>query len=227
MTTFSALVDNLVTEVSRPDRRESIAQNVNSVIRELHFANLPGGGSPIKFVENLVEAEFTPTSNPVVWPLPNPANFMAIEAIRDPVRDTQLVERSPRNVTALSRDFDALAYYYRTGNALAMVGIITDRPLQIAYYRFLPALKYKLPAARLVVQNDLGDYVSASDGVSAPSESELEAETNWVLGRHSAFVREGALSKHFRGLNDLERAKMFYSSYESMRSGIQRQEGTG
>lgn len=225
MTTFSAFVDKLVIETSRPDRRASLADNTNSVIRELHFKNLPGSGAGVRYSDNLVEEYFTPTTTPVIWPITRPNLFMGLEAIYDPIRSIHFTERHPRNIRSLESDLEAMAIYYRTGAAYTLGGALSGVELLVAYYEFLPALKYVIPPLRQIEDNDSAGYVWS--GVGTSLEEGLALETNWMLDRHESVIREGVLSKHYRVLNDLERARMFYSSYETMRAGVQLQEATG
>ena len=227
MATFSALVDRLVFEVSRPDKRTLLIDCLNSSVSDVHAKSTPSGAAPVLFYENLLEVEFTPLAvDPCVWPIPKPALFMGMEAIKDVGRGFFYQARSPRTLRSIDSDMSALGTYYRTGSNIALVGARVGAPVLMAYYNRLAALPYKEPSARVVIESSPGDY-TRNGGGAALTQAEIDGETNWMLARYEPALRLGSLAKFYVSLNDLDRAKMTYSAYETAKAAIQAQEPSG
>jgi hypothetical protein len=225
MFTFSGLVDHIVQLTSRPDRRDLIVTALNSTIRDMHIRPAGAGspmGSPVKYYENMVEVEFTPVAgvSPVLWPIPKPGIFMALSAMRCSIRQVNFRERSPSSLIPLERDYAAQGIYYKTGAQYAIAGAIPGVPLHIAYFTYLPALAYIAPADRLVQVID-SEYRLVALPDTEPDVPTLTLETNWLLARHWSALLEGTVSRVYRALNDLDRAKIAYSAFSSLQAAIQ------
>lgn len=223
MHTFSTLVDHIVQLTSRYDRRELISQSINSTIRDMHLRSpsaISPLGAPIRYSENLIEVEFDPGSmNPVLWSIPRPQIFMDIAAARCSVRNRIYEKRSPQSLRDMHKEFSTFGVYYRTGNKLAFLSDGAYYPIQIAYFIYLPTLAYLSIADREVEIVD-GEFVKVSDG-TAPTQVQYDKETNWMLARHSSALLEGAVSRVYRALNDLDRSKIAYSAFNAMQIAVQ------
>ena len=228
MPTYTEMVESLILESRRPDMRLVIAADLNSTIRDLHFRTVGGdGGAPVRYSNNLVEDELTLAgSAPYMWDIPRPALFMAMEDVFCRNRNIHLELRSPKTIHRLSTDFTALAIYYRSGPAIVMGGVYSGDSIAISYYEYLGGLRLKTPDAQVIRSTETpGIYERISDS-GVPTEAELAAETNWLLDKYDMVIREGVLSKLYRRINDLDRAKMSYSAFESGRISIQNTEAT-
>jgi hypothetical protein len=223
MTTFSQLVDELVTEIRRPDMRVEIATYLNQTIREMHFD--PTSGAAAQFKDNLLEDQAVATvENGYVWDLPNPALFQQIAAVRFDsifVNDESSVyirERTPG--PGLSGQ---CRFWYRTGPGITfhgyggVGGIIT-----IAWFEFPRALKYYPAANRPASWDiDLGwSYDPAFDTTDELRASARFFTTNWMLERWSVIVAEGLRAKVYKRISDTERARTAFSAYTTLRKGV-------
>lgn len=215
MTTFSQLVDEIVTEHLRPDLLVTVTSYANQTIRELHSKSKDS--SPILFHSNRVEEEWTTTAEPAVWTIPNVARFQRLETAFIPLIGEYIVERSLSKLN----DFNNYIKYawYRSGPTIAFTNLLTGTVVRLAYFTFPKNLVYYTTANRLVTWNP---ETEAYTYTGAPTDEEkaerLENATNWILERWGeSTVKQGVRSKIFARLGDPERSRMAYSQYESMR----------
>lgn len=219
MTTFSKLVDDMAIEMVRPDQLDSIATYTNQSIRDLHFR--PSNNSATKFDANRYEDEQSVTADgPFKWVIPSVTSFQDIEAIYCPQLDLYIDKRSP-SVAYKPTDTPYSEYYwYRTGPEIAVAGALEGLDLRISYHMYPRPLRYIKAADRVVEYNpDLDAYVKIVGG-GTPTPEELELETNWVLQRWSDTIREGVRAKLFKRLGDVDRTRMNFSSFETMRTTV-------
>lgn len=219
MTTFSACVDSLVTELYRPDLLAAFAAYLNQTVREMHFR--PNMNAPILFDANRNEDEITQTQAdaPLLWALPSVTRFQGLESAYCPELGMYIPARNPR--VSLTESFEPFndVYYYRGGNVIAFSGIPKDATVQLTYHLFPRSLTYKVVADRVVVYNaDTESYDKVGGGT--PTVAELDAETHWLLQRWDSVISEGVRSKVWRRLGDMDRTRTSYSAFESMRAAI-------
>jgi len=218
MTTFSALVDDIVQERQRPDMRAAIARYVNQTIRELHIR--PGNGAPIRFEANMVEVEVLLTgSAPYTWDIPEAQRFMDVGAVYHKNYGVYM----PRKIPSVSRNLQmeplSNLYWYRSGHTLAFSGVVEGHTIQLAYYLYPRNLPYLLAADREVIHDVEADAYTTPLGAT-PTEAQIEKETNWILQRWPMVVAEGTTAKVFRILGDDTRSRTAYSAYEQIRLGM-------
>ena len=226
--TFSSLVDSLIIELQRPDKRDLITSSLNGAIRDLHLRPADrAGAAPVRYAENMVELQVTLTPPaPFLWQIPSPATFMGIEAMKFTGTNDFLSERRPSTMRNLATDFTAKARYYRSGSYYAFDGVWESQQLDIAYYTYLPRLFYIDPALRTIVWDaSQGMFVREID-MLPPTEVQLAKETNWALERHAETLRAGVKAKVNLATNNLEVGKIHYSAFESGRAGVQSAETT-
>lgn len=220
MTTYSQLVDDLVAETVRPDKLESIARYVNQTMRELHFR--PQTNAPIHYDANRFEDEvIVSAQTPYLWPIPSITRFQGIECIFVEEYGLYVPMRVPsmtRGYTASQRPFPDL-YYYRTGASIAISGVTQGNTLKFAWHEFVRNFPYKPVADRIVIF-DPQDEVFELAGGGVPTQEQIESETNWMLYRWPETVAEGTRAKTYKSIGDEVRARMSFSSFESMRSSL-------
>jgi len=221
MTTFSQLVDRIVTELNRPDRLAACADYVNAVMRELHFRR--SSGSPICYDANRVEDQLVLLgSPPYTWPIPTPSRFMQMEAVYCPVRGIYLPQRTPSHNRKLRQnDLWRDAYWYRSGNSIAFSGLDENTEIQLSYFTYAKSLPYLPAQQRVITYNLATESYELLAGGGPPTEEQVDAESNWILQRWPTVVAEGARASIFRNTGDTDRAPMAYSAYESLRHGMQ------
>lgn len=222
MTTFSQLVDEIVSETKRPDLVSEIARYLNQTIREVHFTS--DKNAAIFYIENFKELLLTSDSeNGYSWAIPNPANFQKMMA----VKFATVYDRDSNNVwpreTTPGRHLSGMdTYFYRVGGSFVFSGYGGNNgQIGIAYYEFPPSLKYKVVAAR-PASYDVEDGWTYAVGVTTPELQEAARllTTNWLLLRWSTVIGEGLRAKVYKRLSDTERARTCYSLYGSLRQGL-------
>src|SRR3546814_9541157 len=78
MTTFSQLVDTIMSESRRPDLQTEIATYINQTVRELHFDSEQN--KILYFNDNMREVQLTATSeSDFSWEIPNPGVWRSEE----------------------------------------------------------------------------------------------------------------------------------------------------
>jgi hypothetical protein len=229
MTTFSQLVDEVVTETRRPDLRAEIAVYLNQTIREVHFE--PSRGNVVFYRENRRELEIVATSaDSEIWDLPNPATFQGMEAVRYASmnhlnRLAWAKEINPGSIMA-TEPF----YWYRAGSQVAFGGYIgyggIGGIIQLSYFEYPRSLKYKAAAEREAeYDSETGFTYYTVDSVDYDSTPELQAQaqervTNWLLMRWADVLREGLRAKIFKRLSDDVRQRTSYSLFQQLRQGL-------
>lgn len=222
MTTFSQLVDLIVSETKRPDLVSEISTYLNQTIREVHFT--PDRNAALFFMDNFHESQLTANvEGGFTWDVPNPGTFQKMQVVQYPSvfdrlgNDTYVKETIPGRHLA-----DQEWYYYRVGGTFVFSGYGgIDSLINLGWFEFPPSLKYKTPAAR-PASYDVEDGWTYADGVDTP---ELQAAaqslvTNWLLMRWADVLAEGLRAKIYKRLSDTERARTCYSLYGSLRQGL-------
>jgi len=222
MTTFSQCIDDVVTELMRPDLLTASASYVNQTMRELHFKPNPQGQSiAIHYDANRFEAEeLVNTAEPYMWPIPSTTAFQDMETAYSPTAGIYIKQKNPRVAKAVSYEPNANVYWYRSGPSIAFAGLANGSTLQLSWFEFVRSMGYRTVADRVVIFNALTqEYEKVGGGV--PSEAELALETNWMLQRWGdSVVKEGLRAKMWKRIGDLDRGRMSYSAFESNRSGL-------
>lgn len=224
MITFSQLVDEMVSETRRPDMRAEIATYLNQTLREVHFE--PSRGNVIFYAENRQDIQLTATAESgEVWPIPNPATFQGVEAVRFAShylgRFEFASEINPGPNTA-SKPF----IWYRAGPQLVFGGAVgyggIGGIIQISYFEYPRALKYKDAAAREATYDvDSGwTYAVAYNDTPENRAIARERTSNWLLFRWSDVLREGLRAKIYKRLSDQLRSQTSYSLYQQLRQGL-------
>jgi len=221
MTTFSQLVDDIVMELLRPDMKATIVSYTNQTIRDVHFR--PAVNAPVLYDANRYEDELAiTTEGTYLWSIPSNTRFQDVEAIFINDIGIYLDRRNPR--IALKESFEPHAdkYWYRSGPTIAMHGVASGWTGKISYHMFPRILAYKpktgTDARTIRFDPNADEYVLIGGG--APTESQLELETNWVLQRWGDTIKEGVRAKTWKRLGEMERTRLAYSAFESMRTSI-------
>src|SRR3546814_13841747 len=80
MTTFSQLVDTIMSESRRPDLQTEIATYINQTVRELHFDSEQN--KILYFNDNMREVQLTATSeSDFSWKIPNPGVWQTLRTV--------------------------------------------------------------------------------------------------------------------------------------------------
>jgi hypothetical protein len=220
MTTFSQLVDDVVTELLRPDLKTAIAAYTNQTIRELHFK--PGSNVPVKYDANRFEDELTITTDGSwSWAIPSATRFQDVEAIYLDYIGRYVERRNPRIALEVSYEPYADLYWYRSGPSISIAGVRDGWTGKISYFMYAQTFAYKTVSQRVVVYDADTDSYKFRDGTpGTPTEEQLDRETCWLLQRWADTVKEGVRAKAWKRLADGDRARMAYSSFESMRDAV-------
>lgn len=229
MSTFSQMVDELAAEHLRPDMRTrgDIQEYLNQTIRELHQKRAVNGANmDILFESNRVEFEWTvPSPLPAVWDIPSVPRFQRLETVYYKELGVYSKKRHPSRAFQnglLSQD----PYWYRSGAGIVFSGIDIGLTVKMSYFLFPPRLKYyadATPQIRPAVYDYEADsylYATAYDVDDDSRQAARDLSTNWILLRWHAVVKEGVRAKIFKRQGEIERAKLCFSAFESLREGM-------
>jgi hypothetical protein len=224
MTTFSQLVDEVAAETKRPDLLAEIAVYLNQTIREVHFE--PSRGNVAFYANNRREIQLVASSESGhIWDIPNPSAFQAIEAVRYPSHYLGRLEFA-KEIAPGPRAVSVPFYYYRSGPSFVFGGAEgyggVGGLIQISYYEYPRALKYK-PMALREAMYDVDDGFTYADAYNGSAELRAQARervSNWLLERWSDVLREGLRAKIYKRLSDETRQRTSYSLYSQLRQGL-------
>ncbi len=223
MTTFSQAVDRLIAECQRPDMKLDIVDYLNQTIRELHLTQ---DGTPIKYNDNLVEEEVTSlVDENLQWTIPYSQRFQGMEAVwySDSGKYARL--RKPSTAFVFMDEVDGQYYYYRTGQYYAFSGFgATGSIVKLSYFLFPRRLTYyPVGATRPCTWDEATQtfsYAPAYTGDPTLQANARELSTNWLFDRWEDMVKAGARVKLWNRLNNQERGKIAYSTYQELRKGL-------
>lgn len=239
MTTFTQLIDDMVSETLRVDMRQTMADYLNQTIREVHNKSraTPQGNEsmPVLYPDNRVEelvtlSGITEDTLTYLWPIPKMTVFQQMEAVyyRGVSRYAQL--RNPKSALLVSSaEISAKFYYYRTGAYFALVNPGADGQLValswFEYPRNLPL--YGIGVSPVLYDNITEEYSLNPKRAdqTLTLEQGLALSTNWLLQRHTDAIREGLRAKIYKRLSDgSNRAQLAYSQFEVLKTSIQNTE---
>lgn len=223
MTTFSQLVDQLVTECRRPDMRVDIQRYCNQTIRELHTD--PENNKTLFFADNFKQlALVADVENGFAWAMPNPAVFQKLHVVAFAgmyETDGKPIYSAP---TTPGRHLNSLNHYhYQAGSNFFFNGYGgINQTINIGYYEFPQRLGYQAEVDRLVVWNEDDQVYEYDPSLTTPElqEAALNKASNWILTRWEDTVAEGLRAKVYKRVSDTERARTCYSMYQAMRAGM-------
>ena len=231
MTTFSQLVDELVTELVRPDLKSYIMASLNQVIREVHTGN---DRTVYRFASNRVEAIINVGNEGAtyLYEIPNFNRFQDVEAIWIP-RISQFAKPRPPGSVIISDGMrvNDRATWYQSGNYLAIGGYgaagidlhlsMFYYPRSLVYHKDHPNTGTDPRWAEFNVETETWTYQT---GTPYTDEELRDMSTNWLLLRWTEMLREGVRSKVYKRLGDQQRAALTYSNYMNFRAEMQIQE---
>lgn len=222
MTTFSQLVDTIVSESRRPDMVAEIATYINQTIRELHFDQ--ESNKILFFNDNFREDQLTAGSESgFSWTIPNPAVFQKLKVVAYATRvDYEGKPLYPQRTTP-GRHLNKLsAYYYQAGEKFFFndYGGLNAK-INLGWFEFPRRLVYQVDG-RLVTWDEVEQVFDYDPSLTTDElkEAALAQVTNWILTRHEDVVAEGARAKVYKRVSDTERARTSYSMYMSLRGGF-------
>lgn len=228
MTTLSQMVDEVVAETAHPELRTALVDYLHQSIRELHFidSNPP---APLKYPDNLFEDYVSATlDSGYVYPIPHPERFQQVEAIAfDDRGGTPVPMRFPSAASVWREQIDGDVFYYRTGTYLAMSGYgATGSMIKIGIYQFprrMPYYTLQNAGVRPAVWDEetaTFTYATTYDVDDTTRANALDLTTNWMIMRHKEVIKEGMRAKLYKRLSDLDRAKIAFSAYSSLKGQV-------
>lgn len=219
MTTFSELVDDVVTQIGRPNLRTRTIKILNNLIYELHYTTQRG---VILYTKNMVEEQVTTTVDQV-FAYSTPKRFQRFMAVRyDSILDYKGKYTYAKEVRPGRIMNDEKYYYYRNsaGHTMVNCGGIGSI-ISLAYFRRLAPLEYYAEAARPATYDSAAEtwtYLSAPAD-EAEALAYQESVSNWMLLEHEAVLLEGALAALWKEAGD-GRSQATYSRYQTLRDGM-------
>lgn len=226
MTTFSQLVDRMVSETKRPDLRAEIVGYLNQTIRELHFE--PSRGNVTFYNDNYREESLTvDAADRFSWQVPNPGLFQGMAAVRfDSMFDRSGKRIYAQPLTPGPRMEQTDYFYYRAGGTFVFGGLIgygaIGSTISIAYYEYPPTLKYYALVNRPASYDPVTGwtYSNTYDDNDDLKEQARILTSNWILMRWEAVLEEGLRAKIYKRLSDDIRQRTSYSLYMQLRQGL-------
>lgn len=223
MTTFSQVVDDLVSELKRPDLRTEITSYLNATIRELHSNRATK--LPILYGENRLETTVTTTASPHLWDIPRVQRFQLLEAAYCPELGRYIQAKAPRAIYLESDAPFKNEFWYRTGPQIAFYGHTVGDTLTLSYFEYPRAFIYYAESDRPCVwdpESETFGYHADYDADAAENAAAEELCTCWLIMRWSEEVlKEGVRAKIWRRIGNKERAGVSYSAYEASKDTVQ------
>lgn len=208
--TFSALVDEAVTESRRLERRKDAVRFVRSTIRESQALQL--------FANDLVEDQIAASATPFIW-TPT-AHIRTVQTVRYGLGGGYVY---PEHVKPGKRQRDLDVYYYKAGEDIIFSGAPVGTLIDIAYYRVLPNLVYydgqkgETAPASFDIETQAWTYTSAT--TDEEKETARDSVTNWLIFNWYDLIMEGTLAKLFKSTDDA-RARNHFSQYKSQQADL-------
>lgn len=221
MTTFSQLVDKIVSETRRKDLLVDVSTYLNQTIRECHFD--PESNASVIYRDNFRETLLTAGApSGLTWDIPNPNLFHGMALVKYTGiwidgENPYPPEMTPgRGLSGLER------YYYRGGSRYAFAGYGgIGASIALGYYEYPRNLKYKALVSREAQWDDEGGWTYGA-GIATDEQklAALELNTNWLLNRWETVIEEGLRAKVYKRISDDTRARTCYSLYAQLRKGL-------
>lgn len=222
MFTFSQMVDEIVSEVKRPDLATEVARYVNQTIRECHFTT--DRQAAVFFRDNFNEVLLTAdVEEGYSWQMPNLTTFQQMAGVKYPNKFDIHGDPVWAQSTTPGRHLNQLCYYYyQVGQEFVFSGYGgVDANIALGYFAFPSSLKYYTEANRPASYDpETGWTYHASVVTAEDQEAARLVVTNWLLMRWSDVVSEGVRAKLFKRVSDTERARNCYSLYGQLRQGL-------
>lgn len=188
---FSELIDECVHVAGRPDCLVEFIRYANETMRDLNKRS--------DWVDDLLEEEYTPQpGTPAIWvPEVGRTRFRRELFVEDACGCQLTATRPSRRQQKLEK------FYYRTGDSFAFK--TTCFPVKIAYYAYVPWLRYYPANARpSTFDPEIGEYTDLN---------QIDLVSNWLLERHYHVVMDGTLARFFKTKLD-QRQQVQFSAYE-------------
>lgn len=226
MTTYSQLVDSIMSRLASPHLQSKIEPYINQTIRELHSNPR---GFPILFGKNLLEDTLTTTTDDEhIWT--PPTGMQKFRTARyDTVFDRDSNPVYPKPIRPGRAITDQLYYYYQSGTSIVFANPgSAGATISIAYYLHLSRLKYYAAAARPAEYDSVDGWtyydLTGSGGLdyteSANNATAQALVSNWMLLDWEDAVAEGATHKVYKGKKDEERARTHFSQFQANRTQL-------
>ena len=225
MSTFSQLVDEVVTETGRVDLRTTVVSYLHQTIRECHLD--PERNTALFLWPNYQEAQVTADEDlAYAWPIPDTRLFQGVQAVRydnvfDDGRTTYALPLVPGRVGE-----QQTRAYQQVGDRIIFKGYGgVGGVISLAYFEYPRTLKYYVVADRPASWDPVDGYTYHADYVTDEErETARLLSTNWLIERWPMVLAEGLRAKIYKRLSDTERARTCYSLYMQLRLGLQNSE---
>lgn len=226
MTTFSQLVDEMASEMVRPDFKGVIASYINQTVREVHTG---ADGTRFRFHDNRVELEIIVPDgydDSYVWPISNYTMHQATETVWYDTVKKKASLRTPGKVNlAGSESFDKY-YFYPSGPNLCFFGYGKSGALiKVSKLEYPRSLVYRRAQDNRWASYDAESmsWTYNTDLTVTEEEKQLRS-TNWIIMRWTELIREGVRAKVYKRLGDQARMGPSYSAYQEARKAFELQE---
>jgi hypothetical protein len=157
-----------------------------------------------------------------LWTIPSSSRFQGLEALFIDELGIYVPPRNPRVALEASFEPNAGVYRYRSGPTIAVQGVAVGWTARISYHLYPRTFLYKpasgTGARQIVYDVDTESYTLVGGGV--PTEEQLDLETHWLLDRWADTIKEGLRAKLWKRLGDMERTRIAFSAFESMRTAV-------
>lgn len=226
MYSFSQIIDDIVEELIRPDLIPAMGNYLNLSTREMHFTMDAQNPTPIGFKSNLQELEVIANAdNGFTWDILTPRLFQMMEAVWYANYGRYATERRPSSIRQFDESVDGGQFgWYRSGDTLAFINYGGNwATIQLAWFEFLPNLRYYLPADRPAYWDDETQswlYKANYDINPTTRATALALSTNWMLQRWRDVMMQGIRSKVWARLGDDVRMRTAYSAYQALRPAL-------
>lgn len=222
MLTFSQLVDNLVSEVKRPDLTSDIVKYLNQTVRECHIS--PDRNAIQFYRDNAREIQLTATSESnYVWDIPKPQLFQAIASVNYPLQFDSHGQSVWPTETRPGRHLSQMThYFYRVAQSVVFAGAGgVGGLINVYWYEYPGSLPYLKQGCRPMEYDSYGNKIYAPEWIHDHARDDADVLcTNWMIDRWADVISEGVRAKVYKRVSDDSRARTCYSLYQQLRQGL-------
>jgi hypothetical protein len=202
---------------------------LNQTVREIH--TFSRDGTPVFYEDNRLEESvilsgMTVDPGKYLWTIPNLTVFQAMDAVWYGSVGKYAEERNPRvaMLPNLMNPSDPY-YWYRSGPQIAFSTPGLDgQEILLSYFAYPRSLPYFAGGTSPILFNRFTFAYEVNPKYTGPTltyDQAMAVSTNWVLQRHEDSIKEGVRAKAWKRVDDMNRAKLSYSTFETMKTAIQ------
>jgi len=210
--TFSALLDDVINQSRRPDRKTDIIRYIWQTLRECQVLAY--------FSQDMVETTVTAGASPTIWTVP--AEFRLLRTVKYTALTAGFDDRYPKFIQPGKKQSQFDDFYYRSSDYFAFANVEAGETISLAYYNYFKKLPYFATANRPAVydlETQAWTYLPIYDVDATTQQAARDLVTNWMLFNWYDLILEGALAKVLKIVGD-PRSKSSFALFKSLQNDL-------